>query len=59
MRSRWRVSAEAPAFGLASDEAQNIVNARPIRSMDALAGVPQVRTSALQKIKDYIPRWGG
>ncbi|MEN9785272.1 MAG: hypothetical protein RLZZ299_536 [Pseudomonadota bacterium] len=45
--------------GLASDEAQNIVNARPIRTMDALAAVPQVGTSALQKIKDHIPRWGG
>ncbi len=45
--------------GLASDETAEIVDARPIADMDALADVPQVGGSALQKLKDYVPRWGG
>lgn len=45
--------------GLAADEAANIVDARPIADMDALAAVPQVGASALQKLKDFIPQWDG
>ncbi len=45
--------------GLASDETSEIVAARPIPDMDALADVPQVGASALRKLKDYVPRWGG
>jgi DNA uptake protein ComE-like DNA-binding protein len=45
--------------GLASDAAQNIVDARPIDSMGALAAVPQVGEAALQRLKDYIPVWSG
>ena len=45
--------------GLPSDAAANIVAARPIDSMSDLADVAQVGESAMQKIKDYIPVWGG
>lgn len=45
--------------GLPSDTAANIVDARPIDSMDALASVPEVGESALQKLKDYIAGWPG
>lgn len=45
--------------GLASDEAANIVDARPIDTMDELAAVPQVGASALKKLKDYVPSWDG
>lgn len=45
--------------GLASDEATNIVDARPIDTMDELAAVPQVGASALQKLKDFVPSWDG
>ncbi len=45
--------------GLAADEAANIVDARPIATMDALAAVPEVGTSALEKIKAYVPSWEG
>ena len=45
--------------GLASDETSEIVDARPLVDMDALAAVPQVGASALRTLKDYVPRWGG
>jgi DNA uptake protein ComE-like DNA-binding protein len=45
--------------GLASDETTEIVDARPLADMDALAAVPQVGASALRKLQDYVPRWGG
>lgn len=45
--------------GLAADEASNIVDARPIATMDDLAAVPQVGASALQKLLDYVPQWPG
>lgn len=45
--------------GLAADAARNIVDARPIANMDALAAVPEVGPSTLQKLKDYVPSWGG
>lgn len=45
--------------GLASDEAGNIVDARPIASLGELADVAQIGESAMQKLKDYVPRWGG
>ncbi len=44
---------------LPSDTAENIVDARPIDTMDALASVPEVGESALQKLKDYIAAWPG
>jgi hypothetical protein len=45
--------------GLDADAAANIVSARPIADMDTLAAVPQVGASSLQKLKDYVPSWGG
>jgi hypothetical protein len=45
--------------GLDSDAASNIVDARPIADMDSLAAVPEVGASTLQKLKDYVPSWGG
>lgn len=45
--------------GLASDAAQNIVDARPLSSMGQLAAVPQVGEAALEKLKAYVPAWGG
>jgi hypothetical protein len=45
--------------GLDADAATNIVDARPIADMAALAGVPQVGASTLQKLKDHIPEWEG
>ncbi len=44
---------------LASDEAANVIDARPIDSMGDLAEIPQVGASAMQKLKDFVPRWGG
>jgi hypothetical protein len=46
-------------IALESDAASNIVGERPIADMDALAAVPQVGASALQKLKDYVPSWTG
>lgn len=43
--------------GLASDEAANIVDARPIDTLGELADVAQVGESAMQKLKDYVPQW--
>ena len=45
--------------GLDADTSSNIVDHRPIADMDALAAVPEVGASALQKLKDYVPAWGG
>ncbi len=45
--------------GLASDEAQSLVDERPFATMDAVADAPQIGASALRKLKDYVPRWGG
>lgn len=45
--------------GLASDEAANIVGARPIADMDALAAVPQVGATAIRRLLDYVPLWDG
>ena len=45
--------------GLAADEAQSIVDGRPFADLDALADAPQIGASALRKLKDYVPRWGG
>lgn len=45
--------------GLDTDTTANIVDARPIADMDALSAVPDVGPSALQKLLDYVPRWGG
>lgn len=45
--------------GLPSDAAANLVDARPIASMGELADVPQVGESALEKLKAYVPAWGG
>jgi DNA uptake protein ComE-like DNA-binding protein len=45
--------------GLDADTVDNIVGARPIADMSALADVPEVGASTLQKIKDYIPEWSG
>lgn len=44
---------------LASDEAANIIDARPIQSMGDLEEIPQIGASAMQKLKDFVPRWGG
>lgn len=44
---------------LDADAARNIVDARPIADMDALAAVPEVGASSLQKLKDYVPSWDG
>lgn len=45
------------AVKLDADTSANIVGARPIGSMDALAAVPDVGQSALEKIKAYVPTW--
>lgn len=45
--------------GLDVDAVGEILGARPIADMDALAAVPEVGPSALQKLKDYVPSWGG
>lgn len=45
--------------GLDADTSANIVDHRPVADMDALAAVPEVGASALQKLKDYVPSWGG
>ncbi len=45
------------AVGLPSDAAGNIVDARPVGSMGALAEVPQVGESALEKLKAYVATW--
>lgn len=43
--------------GLASDAAANIVAARPLADMGALAEVPQIGASSLEKLRDYVPNW--
>jgi DNA uptake protein ComE-like DNA-binding protein len=43
--------------GLDADAARNIVDERPIPDMDALAAVPEVGASSLEKLKDYVPSW--
>lgn len=45
--------------GLDADTSANIVAARPIADMDALSAVADVGPSALQKLLDYVPTWGG
>lgn len=45
--------------GLDADTTANILDARPIADMDALSAVPDVGPSALQKLLDYVPLWGG
>lgn len=45
--------------GLDADAAGNIVDARPIADMDALAAVPEVGASTLEKLKAYVPSWAG
>jgi DNA uptake protein ComE-like DNA-binding protein len=47
------------AVGLDADAAANIVDARPIADMAALAAVPEVGGSSMQKLKDYIAEWDG
>jgi DNA uptake protein ComE-like DNA-binding protein len=42
---------------LTSTASNNIIAARPIATMDALAAVPYVGTAALTDIKNYIPAW--
>lgn len=44
--------------GLDADTVAEVLDARPIPDMDALAAVPEVGPSALQKLKDYVPSWG-
>ncbi len=43
--------------GLDQRAAQNVVSARPIGSMNALAGVAYVGPSALRKIRSFLPTW--
>lgn len=45
--------------GLDADAVSEVIGARPIPDMDALAAVPEVGPSALEKLKDYVPSWGG
>jgi hypothetical protein len=45
--------------GLASDAAENIIDARPIDSMSELAGVSQVGEAALEALRDYVSQGGG
>jgi DNA uptake protein ComE-like DNA-binding protein len=45
--------------GLDADAAANIVDARPIPDMAALADVPQVGASSLERLKDYVTEWRG
>jgi hypothetical protein len=45
--------------GLDADAAGNIVDARPIPDMAALADVPQVGASSLERLKDYVTEWRG
>ncbi|MBN2493435.1 MAG: helix-hairpin-helix domain-containing protein [Deltaproteobacteria bacterium] len=43
--------------GIVSTAARNIVDNRPIDSMDALDAVPYVATQAFQRLKAWIPNW--
>ncbi len=45
--------------GLDADAASNILGERPIADMDTLAAIAEVGPSALQKLKDHVPEWGG
>ena len=44
---------------LPSNAVDEIIDARPIDTMDALSETPQIGPSALQKLKDYAPSWTG
>ncbi len=44
---------------LPSNAVDEIMDARPIDTMDELADTPQIGPSALQKLLDYVPTWQG
>ncbi len=45
-------------MSLVSTAAKNILNQRPLRTMEALDDVPYVGKTALGRLKDYVAFWG-